>query len=273
MISCEQTSEMQSSFAQHLLAKTPSLHSLAERLAAAAATDDPVLLTGETGTGKSHLARFIHNFSPRRDYRLVVVSCSALAPHLLMNELFGHGQGGFRGEDPRRVGRFETAGMGTLLLDEIDTLTRQAQTALLRVIETGTYKPVDSRKKRLCRARIVTVSNGNLQEAVAEKRFREDLYQRLQLFSVNLPPLRRRTADIEVLVRAMVNRFADKYCVNPSPIHPETLRVLKSFPWPGNIRQLENSIQHAILLSSGSELRIEHFPEEIRNFSTDCILS
>ncbi len=257
-------STVPSSLSEQILRETPSLASLAPQLALAATHDVTVLLTGETGTGKTHLARLLHAHSPRRNQRLLVVPCGALAPNLLMSEFFGHVKGAFTGADQGKVGKFEAASGGTLLLDEIDALPLEAQAALLRVIETGEFEPVGGNEVRHCRARLIAGSNWNLEKAVAEGKFRQDLYYRLNVMAFYLPPLRERPRDIEALARGMVARFADKFRKPLLGIAAETLDALQAYPWPGNIRQLENVVQHAVLFSSGPELRPECLPEPVR---------
>jgi DNA-binding NtrC family response regulator len=246
------------------LLQTPSLMPLADRLTLAAAADVTLLLTGETGTGKTHLARLIHEHSPRRGQRLHVVTCGALSPGVVMSELFGHVKGAFTGADRTRVGKFEAAGSGTLLLDEIDALSLEAQAALLRVFETGEFEPLGSNDTQLCRARIIVASNWDLEEAVAQGKFREDLYYRLNVLPLHLPPLRERLEDIEALARGMVANFAATFGKALPAISPEALAALQSFAWPGNLRQLQNAIQQAVLLSRGPELQLEHLPEVVR---------
>jgi transcriptional regulator with PAS, ATPase and Fis domain len=252
-------------FAQQLLAQTPSLVPLAERLALAAAHEVTVLLTGETGTGKTHLARLIHEHSPRREHRLLVIPCGALASNLIESELFGHAKGAFTGADKPKVGKFEAAGAGTILLDEIDALGLEQQAKLLRVIETGEYEPVGSNEVKLCRARIIAASNWDLEGAAAEGRFRQDLYYRLNVLSFYLPPLRERVQDIAPLSRAMVVEFSKKFKKNLFTISDEAIESLEAFPWPGNIRQLENALQQAVLMSTGRELLREHLPPAVRD--------
>ncbi len=252
---------------QRLLHLTPSLATLAEPLALAASHDVIVLLTGETGTGKTYLARLIHDCSGRRSNRLLVIPCGALVANLVESELFGHVKGAFTGADRPKVGKFEAAGDGTVLLDEIETLGLEQQANLLRVIETGEYEPVGSNRTQICTARLIAASNCNLEEAVEAGKFRQDLYYRLNVMSFYLPPLRERVQDIGPLARGMAARFAQKFNKALFSISPEAMTALEAYPWPGNIRQLENVVQQAVLLSTGPELLWPHLPKPIQDYA------
>lgn len=249
---------------EKLLALTPSLLPLARTLALAASHDVTALLTGETGTGKTFVARLIHDCSPRRDERFLVVPCGALSNNLLESELFGYVKGSFSGADQNKDGKFIAAGQGTILLDEIDALGLEQQTKLLRIVETGEFEPVGSNRTLTSKARIIAASNINLEDAIAQGKFREDLYYRLNVLSFHLPPLRERQCDVSPLVRGMLQRFSKKFGKHLLRINPRALTLLENHPWPGNIRQLENLVQQAVLLCSGHELLPEHLPDQVR---------
>jgi two-component system response regulator HydG len=250
--------------ARRLLVQTPSLVPLVERIALAAEHDVTVLFTGETGTGKTHLARLLHDCSPRAKQPFLTVPCGAIPANLVESAFFGHVKGAFTGATDRKIGKFEAAGEGTILLDEIDTLPLEQQAGLLRVIETGDFEPVGSNETKRCSARIIVASNWDLEEAVRLSQFRQDLYYRLNVMSFHLPPLRERVQDIAPLARAMAARFNTRFKKDLFDISRTALDTLESHPWPGNIRQLENCMQQAVLLSSGPELLFAHLPQQIR---------
>ncbi len=253
---------------RRLLSWTPSLLPMVERIALAGSHDVTVLLTGETGTGKTHLARLIHDCSPRKADRFLVVPCGALAANLVESEFFGHVKGAFTGADRPKVGKFAAAGNGTILLDEIDALALEQQANLLRVIETGEFEPVGSNETETSTARIVVASNWNLLDAVERGKFRQDLYYRLNVMSFHLPPLRERVQDIASLARGMANRYAEKFRKKLFDIHLDAMTALEAFNWPGNVRQLENAVQQSVLMSSGPELLFKHLPPPIQEYAT-----
>ena len=242
------------------MALTPSLAALAPQLDLAAAHDVTVLIEGETGTGKSHLAKLIHDSSARSQGRFLVVACGALSGNLIASEFFGHAKGAFTGADGPKVGKFAAAGQGTLLLDEIDTLALDQQANLLRVIETGEFEPVGSNETQKCQARIVAATNWNLIDAVERGTFRRDLYYRLHVVTFHLPPLRERAGDIGPLVRGMASKYAARFGKRLTGIDPAALRAAERYPWPGNIRQLENVVQQAVLTSRGESLTLADLP-------------
>jgi transcriptional regulator with PAS, ATPase and Fis domain len=250
---------------RRLRSSTPSLVPMTDWIELASRHERPLLLTGETGTGKTYLARLVHEQSARKDQCFLVVPCGALAAGLVESEFFGHTRGAFTGAAHPKIGKFAAAGTGTLLLDEIDTLRLEQQAKLLRVIETGEYEPLGSNETQLSRARIIVASNCNLEGAVERGIFRQDLYYRVSVLSLHLPPLRERLQDIGPLVRGMMARFNQKFHKQLVDIGPKAMAALQAFPWPGNIRQLENVIQQAVLVSSGSTLKLRHLPQPVRD--------
>src|SRR5262245_52039277 len=250
--------------AGELLRLTPALAPLAAPVALAAAHEVTVLLIGETGTGKTHLARLIHQHSARSAQRLLVVPCGALAPSLAESELFGHAKGAFTGAEQAKFGKFEAAGSGTILLDEVDALGLEQQAKLLRVLETGEFEPVGSNDTRRCKARVIAASNVDLERAVEQGAFRQDLFYRLNVLALYLPPLRERSGDVACLARDMAARFGRGFGRGPLAVGAEALALLEGFGWPGNVRQLENVVQQAVLLSDGPELLPRHLPALLR---------
>ena len=251
------------SIRRRLINHTPSLTALVDQLAIAAAHDVAVLIEGEAGTGKTFLARLIHDSSARRGNRFVAVPCGTLPGNSAASELFGHVKGAFSGADGAKVGKFAAAGEGTVLLDEVDTLGLDQQANLLRVIEAGEFEPVGGNETQVCKARVIAAPNWSLTDAVERGSFRRDLYYRLHVIRFHLPPLRHRPEDIGPLVRGMAARFGSKYGKRLYGVCPEALRILEAFSWPGNIRQLENVVQQAVLTSSGNELKFHHFSPQV----------
>ena len=245
-----------------LLMQTPSLIRLFESLCLASSHDVTVLLTGESGTGKTHHARLIHEQSRRRDHPFLIVACGAFSSQRLARELFGPAPGPCPGQD--QPGKLALAGQGTVLLDEVDALGSEEQVRLLRLLQTGEYEPVGGGGTRRCRARILASSSRDLRAAVIEGRFREDLYCRLSELVLHLPPLRERPEDIAPLASDLAASFGHWLGKRPPALSPEALATLEAFPWPGNVRQLHNAIQQAVLASAGPEILVRHLPCLIR---------
>ena len=225
-----------------------------------APTDSTVLITGESGTGKELIARAIHTYSLRQDKEFVTVDCSALVETLLESELFGHVKGSFTGAIQTKYGSFELANGGTFFFDEIGNLSLDIQAKLLRVIQEKEVKPVGSEKTLKVDVRTIAATNQDLKPAIAQKTFREDLYYRLNVFPIHIPPLRERKEDIPLLVNHFLQKYNKKRKVPVSQVEPETMSLLISYDWPGNVRELENAVERALILEDGLTLLPRSFP-------------
>jgi formate hydrogenlyase transcriptional activator len=220
-----------------------------------APTDSTVLLLGETGTGKELIARAIHNISLRRSNPFVKLNCAAIPTGLLESELFGHEKGAFTGAIAQRIGRFEQANRGTMFLDEIGDIPLELQPKLLRVLQEREFERLGSARTLHTDARLIAATNANLAERVDEKRFRTDLYYRLNVFPILIPPLRERSEDIPLLVRYFVEKYTRRMNRRIDTIPASAMEGMSEYHWPGNVRELENFIERAVILSRGSELR------------------
>jgi formate hydrogenlyase transcriptional activator len=220
-----------------------------------APTDSTVLIEGETGTGKELIAVAIHAHSKRRDRPFVKLNCAAIPLGLLESELFGHERGAFTGAVARKVGRFEAADRGTLFLDEIGDIPLELQAKLLRVLQEGEFERLGSNQTQRVNVRLVAATNGDLLKLVSEKRFRSDLYYRLNIFPIPVPALRDRAEDIPLLVRHFVSKYAARMQKRVDEIPVEAMTVLSEHPWPGNIRELQNFIERSVILTPGKTLR------------------
>jgi len=218
-----------------------------------------VLITGESGTGKEWAARYMHELSPRRNKPFVPVNCGAIPADLLESELFGHEKGAFSGAIATRLGRFEVAEGGTLFLDEIGDMSLNMQVKLLRVLQERVYERVGSNRSRSCDVRIVAATHRNLEQAILDGQFREDLFYRLNVFPVELPALRERAEDIDILAENILHRCATS-SVRPIQMTPGAIRILKQYDWPGNIRELSNLIERLCVLYPGETVDIAQLP-------------
>jgi len=243
--------------------RTPELRTMLKRLEVAARHNVTILLIGETGAGKTHLASLIHESSTRSHEPFLHVACGALPGELIESELFGHVKGAFTSAHADKDGKFLVAGNGTILLDEIDVLTPDQQVKLLRVIEKGEFEPVGSNKTLHVKARIIAASNLQLQPLVESGRFRPDLYYRLNTLSFTLPPLRKRLPDIEPLARFFVHHHASILSVDIVEIAPDFIECLLSYPWPGNVREMENAIRSAVIYSQNGIMTVDTLPTHV----------
>ena len=251
----EEEIRTESNFAE-IIGESTALRRVLKEVETVAPTDSTVLIRGETGTGKELIARALHDLSPRRARTLVKLNCAAIPTGLLESELFGHEKGAFTGAIAQKIGRFELANQGTLFLDEVGDIPPELQPKLLRVLQEHVFERLGSTRTIRADVRLVAATNRDLSQMVADGKFRDDLYYRLNVFPVNLPPLRERRDDIPHLVRHFVQRFARRIRRPIETIPAETMAALVRYPWPGNIRELENLIERAVILSPGSTLHV-----------------
>jgi DNA-binding NtrC family response regulator len=241
-----------------IVGEGPAIRHVLDLVATVSATDATVLVRGETGTGKELIARAVHVNSPRRYFPIITMNCGAVPDQLLESELFGHERGAFTGASTRRKGRLELATGGTLFLDEIGNVSPRMQMELLRVLETKRFTRLGGSTEVEVDFRLVCATNADLEEEVRQGRFREDLYYRINVFRIDLPPLRQRPEDIEPLARYFVNSFRRAMGKDISGVTPKGVEVLRAYSWPGNVRELRNVIERAMVVCPGGQLDVSH---------------
>lgn len=241
---------------EEIVGNSPALLGVLRKVEQVASTDSTVLIYGETGTGKELIARAIHDRSARKRRPLVKVNCSAISAGLVESELFGHVKGAFTGALERHIGRFELANGGTIFLDEIGELPLGTQVKLLRVLQEREFEPVGSSRPLSVNVRVIAATNRNLQESIRAGEFRSDLFYRLNVFPVDVPPLRERHADIPQLAAFFLSRFSKKFGKEVQAISQAAMERLLNYPWPGNIRELQNVIERAMIVSHGAVLEL-----------------
>ncbi len=242
---------------EEIVGSSAPLQRVLQQVAKVAKTDSTVLILGETGTGKELIARAIHKRSPRANRAFIRVNCAAIPPSLIASELFGHEKGAFTGAVQRRLGRFEAADGGTIFLDEIGDLPAETQIALLRVLQEREIERVGSSRPLNVDVRVLAATNRDLEAAVERGAFREDLYYRLNVFPIWMPPLRERGEDIPVLVEYLVERYGKKAGKTIRNIRKQTLELFQAYDWPGNVRELQNVIERAVVLCEGETFAID----------------
>jgi formate hydrogenlyase transcriptional activator len=255
---------------EEIVGTSPSLKGVLSRISKVAPSDSTVLITGETGTGKELVARAIHRRSDRASRAFVSVNCAAIPRDLIASELFGHEKGAFTGATQQRLGRFELANGGTIFLDEIGELPAETQIALLRVLQEHEFERVGGSRQIRVDVRVIAATNRDLQAAISAGTLRSDLFYRLHVFPIELPSLRERRTDIPLLVEYFIDRYARKAGKNIRGVNKKTLHLLESYPWPGNIRELQNVIERSVILCETESFSVDQswLPQQ-HNLSTE----
>jgi PAS domain S-box-containing protein len=248
---------VKASMFEEIVGASPALQTVLSSIVKVARTDSTVLITGETGTGKELIARAIHKHSQRSGHAFISVNCASIPSSLIASELFGHEKGAFTGAVQRRQGRFELAHSGTIFLDEVGDLPAETQITLLRVLQERQFERVGGNRVLTSDVRVIAATNRDLTAAIAAGTFRSDLFYRLNVFPIEVPPLRKRKEDIPMLVEYFVKRYAEKAGKQIRTIDTNTLELCQSYPWPGNIRELQNIVERSVILSSGDTFWIE----------------
>jgi DNA-binding NtrC family response regulator len=252
-----------SSVLSQFIGRDPSVQEVLQTVHLVADTDATVLITGETGTGKELIAKALHEESSRRDKPFIAINCGAVPDSLLESELFGHLRGSFTGASDTRPGKFEAADGGTVFLDEVADMNHASQVKLLRVLQTGEYTPIGSATSRRCDVRVIAATNQALKPLIANGTMRADLYYRLNVISLDLPPLRARRGDIGLLLDHYLQRFAASYRRGELRFGRQAERLLLSHDYPGNVRELENAVRRGVILCRGNEIQPSHLPREM----------
>jgi len=247
----------------NIIGRTKQMEKIFQLTESVSQTDSTVLITGESGTGKELVARAIHLNSARQSGPFIALNCSGFVESLIESELFGHVEGAFTGAIKTKIGRFEMAQGGTLFLDEIGDISQSLQTKLLRVIETREFEKVGSSKTQKMDVRIIAATNKNLAEEITAGRFRQDFYYRINVMNIHLPPLRNRMDDLPFLIDHFIKSNNEKFSKRITSLSPHAFNNLKAYQWPGNIRELENVIEHAFILCDGEMILSDHLPERI----------
>ena len=257
---------------ENIIGNSPQMHEIFDKIKKVAPTKANVLIVGESGTGKELLAKAIHHHSPRKIKPFIPINCGALTPTLLESELFGYEKGAFTGAFKQKLGRFELANGGTIFLDEISEISPDLQVKLLRVLQEQTFERVGGTQTIKVDVRIISATNSDLKKLMEENRFREDLYYRLNVIQINVPPLRERIGDITLLITKFIEEFCKENNKPILSISPKAMALLQSYNWPGNVRELRNTIEGIVVMTTGKKILPEHLPSEITEHSKENVI-